>query len=634
MSAQRNAPPPITLRIATALCGLLSLLGLAQAQTPPMAYAATSLSSPLGISQAQNQLHILTYHDITSDNQSPDQDELSVSVATLVRHFSWLRDNGYQVISVDQLLAAQIGGGTLPPRAVMLTFDDAYLSFYTSVFPLLKLYNYSATLSVVGLWVESGVNDAVNANASPARRRYMTWNELADVAASGRVEIASHSFDLHRGIIANPQRNLQPSATTRAYDVLSGQYENDAEQKKRVESDLRRNNELLRLRLGKAPRVMTWPYGAHSPATERVAQDAGMPIGLTLANGSNTQSTPLAALSRILVRNDSDAADIERAMRPLRARSERVLELDLDGVFDADNSVQEQKLDALLERVRHLAPTTVYLRASSRHTDSAGAPLVYFPTQQLAIRGDLFNRTAWQLRVRLGVAVYAWLPLASLPAKFHAHNAITADGALTTLYADLFASVPLAGVYFSDADSDDDARVKALTELAKSKLAGISVSRLLSRPSLADAADSSAASIWMQRAKGLDWIVTVPPDLDDTQVVSVNGSSLASSDPVLSLGQPGSAQALRRAKALQDLWRGLGLPTDQVIWRAASNARAATQSLSAMHAAGARHLGYGMLDAALSTNGPLRRLISTERSPSARSGGAISPSSPSKSIAP
>lgn len=614
---------------SSALCGLLFACTFTHAQALtkiPVAYATPSSSASFGSSQAQNQLHILSYHDIIDAapgaNPASNADAQSISLATLVQHFSWLRDNGYRVVSVDQVLAARSGGAPLPARAVMLTFDDAYSSFYTSVFPLLTLFDYPATLSVVGIWVEPGVNNAVVPNESAPIRRYMTWRELADVAASGRVEIASHSFDLHRGVIANPQRNLQPSATALRYDVLTGKYENNAEQAARIEGDLRRNSELLTQRLGKAPRVMTWPYGAHSPANQSIALKAGMPVGLTLENGINTALTPLGALGRILVRNDSDASDIERAMRPIPVRSERVLTLDLDTVFDVDNGAQERNLDALLERVRALAPTTVYLRASSRHNDAAGAPLVYFPTQQLALRADLFNRAAWQLRVRLGVAVYAWLPLTSLPNKFHAPDATINGGALATLYADLVTSVPLAGLHFSDADPADDARVVALVAHTKRLRNSMRISRQLELPTSSDAGSASAVSTWIQRAKGADWIVASPPDLGGERVATGNPASVPGT-AAESLMQPRSARALRRARAFLDQWRAMGLPIDQIIWRADSNTDATAKTLTALHAAGARHLSYGSLEASAATHGALRTLISSQTSPTAHAGNTV-----------
>ena len=55
---------------------------------------------------------------------------------------------------------------------------------------------------------------------------FLSWAQLREMRASGLVEVASHSHDLHRGIEANPQGNLQPAAVARSYTGRG--YESDA----------------------------------------------------------------------------------------------------------------------------------------------------------------------------------------------------------------------------------------------------------------------------------------------------------------------------------------------------------------------------------------------------------------------
>ncbi len=75
--------------------------------------------------------------------------------ARLIEQLAWLRENGYQAVSVDQILAARRGGPALPPKAVMLSFDDGYSSFYTRVMPILRAYHWPALLAPVGSWIDA-----------------------------------------------------------------------------------------------------------------------------------------------------------------------------------------------------------------------------------------------------------------------------------------------------------------------------------------------------------------------------------------------------------------------------------------------------------------------------------------------
>lgn len=102
---------------------------------------------------------VLNYHDILeTEEKLPPFDRIAVSKRHLEDHFAWLKTNHYHVIGIQDLLDVQKGEKTLPERAVILTFDDGYQSFYTRVMPLLKKYNYPAMLAVVGSWLEQSDN--------------------------------------------------------------------------------------------------------------------------------------------------------------------------------------------------------------------------------------------------------------------------------------------------------------------------------------------------------------------------------------------------------------------------------------------------------------------------------------------
>jgi len=56
---------------------------------------------------------------------------------------------------------------------------------------------------------------------------------------------------------------------------------------------------------------------------------------------------------------------------------------------------------------------TVYLQAFADPDGDGNTDALYFPNRHLPVRADLFSRAAWQLRTRVGVSVYAWLPVLS-----------------------------------------------------------------------------------------------------------------------------------------------------------------------------------------------------------------------------
>jgi peptidoglycan/xylan/chitin deacetylase (PgdA/CDA1 family) len=107
-----------------------------------------------------------------------------------------------------------IPGDTLPPGklSICLTFDDAYFDFYHFVFPLLKKENLKAVVGVpvkyilektfIGKDIRLNVpyDEAMTDHASIKKAPFCTWQEIREMAGSGFVTIASHSYS-HANLI-------------------------------------------------------------------------------------------------------------------------------------------------------------------------------------------------------------------------------------------------------------------------------------------------------------------------------------------------------------------------------------------------------------------------------------------------
>lgn len=406
-----------------------------------------------------NSFVTIAYHDV--EDGEADQRYLSVRTANLVAQFSWLRENGYHPVSVEQILAAQTGGAALPARAVLLTFDDGYSSFYSRVLPLLKAAQWPAVLAPVGRWIDTPADQLVDFGGlmSP-RERFLTWDQIREIAQSGLVEIGAHTDDLHFGVPANPEGNVQPAAATHPYNPADQTYEDDAQFKKRLERDVRTITRKLQDATGRAPRVWVWPYGAASGTALQIIQSQGYKMAMTLQDGLGNSAT-LLNTPRILVSNDPDISRFANAVIAARAQPiMRAAHVDLDYVYDADPEQQARNFDKVIQRMHDMRITTVFLQAFA---DPAGDGLVrslYFPNRHLPMRADLFNRAAWQLRTRAGVAVYAWMPVLAFdldPKRERVQGAMQTSGkraATRTEYARLSPFDPTARTQITEIYED------------------------------------------------------------------------------------------------------------------------------------------------------------------------------------
>jgi biofilm PGA synthesis lipoprotein PgaB len=362
-----------------------------------------------------NAFTVLAFHDVR-DEGSERPGVVTLRTETLIGHFVWMREHGYRVIRLEDLVAANEGRQALPEKAVLLTFDDGYQSMYTRVYPLLKLFNYPAVIAPVGRWMEVAIGEeVVYGKERVPREQFLSWKEVKEMVDSGLVEVASHSYDLHQGLPANPQGNDQPAATVTLYDSATGRYETNEAYSERIRHDLMKSMQLIEQHTGRKPRAIIWPYGNYNRQTIDIARALGMKITLGLDSGPN-EASDLSALHRVSIVNNASLPDLVSILRHQKDRQGpprriRVAQVDLDYLYDEDPARQEYNLNLLLDRVKQLGINTVYLQAFSDPDGNGGAKALYFPNRHLPMRADLFNRVSWQLQKRAGVQVYAWMPV-------------------------------------------------------------------------------------------------------------------------------------------------------------------------------------------------------------------------------
>ncbi|MFZ0301708.1 MAG: poly-beta-1,6-N-acetyl-D-glucosamine N-deacetylase PgaB [Terracidiphilus sp.] len=344
---------------------------------------------------------------------SLDAEQFTTSTRNLAGHFDWLRSHGYHVISLQQLIDARSGRGALPDKAVLLTFDDGLRSAYTNVFPLLKAYKFPAVMAVVGAWTDLPDDGKVDNGALPLTREdFATWDELREMQSSGLVEIASHTYNQHHGILANPQGNMIPAVVTHEYRPLTHDYETDEEYIARLRADLARNSDEIREKLGRAPRAIMWPYGEYSRVSDEIAASLDMTVSFTLGDQIHYTKASMQAIPRILMMSNATVGDLTWELRqPGPDAIVRAVQVDLDYIYDPDPKQQERNLGLLLDRIKAMGATQVWLQAFADPDGDDSAAAVYFPNHVLPMRADLFSRVAWQLRTRCGVEVYAWMPV-------------------------------------------------------------------------------------------------------------------------------------------------------------------------------------------------------------------------------
>lgn len=223
--------------------------------------------NPLGVAAdgTAQTIPILCYHRVGSGTSKMD-----IAPAKLEAQLEWLRNNGRPVVRLSDLAAFMAGKRALPPRAVVITFDDGYESVYRNALPLLRKWNVPATLFVYTDFIGS--------------REGLSWAQLEEMQRSGLIDVQAHS---------KSHSNLTELDGGRA----------------RLDTELRQPRMVIERSLataGAKVRHFAYPYGDANESVLDAMQRAGYEIGVTVDPGGNPFYASPLLLKRVMIFGDQD----------------------------------------------------------------------------------------------------------------------------------------------------------------------------------------------------------------------------------------------------------------------------------------------------------------------------------------
>lgn len=243
-----------TIRLRSVKAMLAGGLTLALCLTAVLFRPAAAVSARPAVS-----LPILMYHSLLPQ----ETNQYTVSPQRFEADLQYLTAHGYRTVLMQEVIDYVHGTGTLPAKPVMITFDDGYYNNYYYAFPLLKQYRCKMVLSPIGFCSDQ-FSDTDDRSLSYA---YVTWRQLREMTASGLVEIANHTYDLHS--LKHGRKGVQKTS------------ESSFEYRKLLMEDIGGMQQEFGACLGRIPTTFTYPYGASSPETLSLLKEMGFSATLT-----------------------------------------------------------------------------------------------------------------------------------------------------------------------------------------------------------------------------------------------------------------------------------------------------------------------------------------------------------------
>lgn len=182
---------------------------------------------------------VLYYHSVLLEEGNllrmpPDQFEAQMI---------YMRDEGYESVSLNQLYQAFYKGGDLPAKPFVITFDDGYVDNYTIAYPILKKYGFTASVFMVSSYING--------------EGFLSWSQLEELIAGGW-EIEGHT-------VSHPYLTQISKQT--------------------VINELKSSKELLEKGLGQPVNFFAYPYGDLNVDVAQAVKDTGYLMAFTTDRG-------------------------------------------------------------------------------------------------------------------------------------------------------------------------------------------------------------------------------------------------------------------------------------------------------------------------------------------------------------
>lgn len=222
---------------------------------------------------------VLAYHHLGQPARGS-----TVDPAAFEEQMRWLVEEGYRPVPLPELLEYVRGRRELPSRAVAITFDDGYESAYSVALPALERHGLRAVAFPTTRWLQERAPWLPHFTADQARA----------MGATGRVELGSHSHDLHY----YPEGDRRP-----AMEVLPA---------RTVLDDLRRSRQVIAAISGAPPLAFAYPYGWQSPRSRKLVAMAGFGMAFALGGGAVCPGADPLRLPRVAITAEMDLAAFAR----------------------------------------------------------------------------------------------------------------------------------------------------------------------------------------------------------------------------------------------------------------------------------------------------------------------------------
>lgn len=240
---------------------------------PPQAdtkntYLKRSFSGP-NLKHNNEGIPVIMYHSISNKKGN----EIQLSKDLFEAQMKFLKDKNYTTLSLDELYDFITSNKPIPQKSVVLTFDDGYVDNYLNAYPILKKYNFRATIFVITDNVDK-YSHTINSY------------QIKEMSSNG-IDIMSH--------------------TEKHEDLSTLNYDNQL-------YTMKTSKKFLEKILDKKVNYIAYPYGRWNKTTIKAAENSGYTMAFSTSGTWTDKSDGIYKLDRVYISSNFDLTEFERRL--------------------------------------------------------------------------------------------------------------------------------------------------------------------------------------------------------------------------------------------------------------------------------------------------------------------------------
>ncbi|GMQ65218.1 polysaccharide deacetylase family protein [Vallitalea maricola] len=241
-------------------------------------------SYSLGANNNINNVTVLMYHHILPKKDIVgcwENNSAVLSLEDFHEQMNYLYENGNTILTLKDFKDYIYEDKPIPSDSVLITFDDGYKSNVEYAYPILKEYNFNATIFLIS----SQIQDCYE-KFNPKKLQYCCVSELK--ACSDVFTYGDHTYNLHR---IDNETNL-PYMKFKSYED--------------IKNDITISEAILSKYIDIDTKALAYPYGAYTNTSQQLLKEKDYKLAFLTAKGKVTKVTDRYYIRRYSISNNEN----------------------------------------------------------------------------------------------------------------------------------------------------------------------------------------------------------------------------------------------------------------------------------------------------------------------------------------